>query len=217
VVGNQRLTALAGAVLLALIVIELITAARLRTLLGLHVFVGLLMAGPLAVKLGSTGYRFARYYTRSPAFVRRGPPRLTLRVLAPLLIAATFLVIGSGIGLIVTGPAQAGPLLPLHGFSVLLWLPLLAIHVFAHIRHVPRLVADDWSHDSAAQAPRRGRRLGLNLGALLLGALAAILLLPAAAPWVFWSQTNGTIPAAMIVGTIVAIVALLATRPLRWG
>lgn len=216
VAGNERLTALAGGVLLVLIVVEIVTSARLRTLLSTHVFVGVLLAGPLIVKLGSTGYRFLRYYTRSPAFVRRGPPRLALRVLAPLLIATTLVVIGSGIGLVVTGPRDAGLLLPLHGFSVLIWLPLIAVHVFAHIRRVPRLVTDDWSKPSAEQTPGRGRRLGLNLGALMLGALAAILLLPGAAPWIAWSQTNGTIPAPMIVGTIVAILALLATRLLRW-
>src|SRR5437763_7595757 len=176
VVGNERMTALAGAVLFVLILVEIVTSARLRTLLSAHVFVGVLLAGPLAVKLGSTGYRFLRYYTRSPAFVRRGPPRLALRVLAPLLIVTTLVVIGSGIGLVVTGPRSAGPLLPLHGFSALVWLPLIAIHTFAHIRRVPRLVTDDWSRPSGkSDASGRGSRLGMNLGVLLVGAVAAIL------------------------------------------
>ena len=216
VVGNERLTALAGAVLLVLILVELMSAAILRALLSIHVFAGVLLAGPLVVKLGSTGSRFLRYYTGSPAFGRRGPPRLALRAMAPLLIATTLVVIGSGIGLVVTGPTQAGPLLPLHGFSTLVLLPLIAIHVFAHIRRVPRLVADDWSNHPVEQAPGRGLRLGVNLGALMLGALAAIFLLPVAAPWIAWSQVNGTIPAPIIVGMIVAALALLATRPLRW-
>ena len=215
--GNERITALAGAVLLALILVELVSAAILRTLLSVHVFVGVLLAGPLVVKLGSTGNRFLRYYTGSPAFVRRGPPRPALRVMAPLLIATTLVVIGSGIGLVVTGPRHAGPLLPLHGFSVLVWLPLIAIHVFAHIWRIPHLVADDWSNPSGRSlAPGRGLRFGMNLGALMGGALAAILLLPVAVPWIAWSQTNEPIPAPMIVGTIVTILALLATRPLEW-
>src|SRR2546423_1265363 len=214
--GNERMTALAGAVLLVLILVELVSAAILRTLLSIHVFVGVLLAGPLIVKLGSTGWRFFRYYTGSPAFVRRGPPHLALRVMAPLLIATTLVVIGSGIGLVVTGPRFARPLLPLHGFSVLVWLPLIAIHVFAYLWRVPRLVANDWSKQAAEQAPGRGPRLGVNLGALMLGAIAAVLLLSGATPWIAWSQTNGTIPAPMIVGMLVATLALLATRPLRW-
>src|SRR5436309_2673199 len=148
VVGNERMTALAGAVLLVLILVELVSAAILRTLLSIHVFVGVLLVGPLIVKLGSTGWRFLHYYTGTPAFVHRGPPQLALRVMAPLFIATTLVVIGSGIGLVVTGPRSAGPLLPLHGFSVLVWLPLITIHVFAHTRRVPRLVTDDWSKPS---------------------------------------------------------------------
>ena len=80
VVGNERLTALAGAVLLVLIVVELVTTASLRTLLSICVFLGVLLAGPLTVKLGSTRYRFVRYCTRAPAYVCRGQPRLALRV-----------------------------------------------------------------------------------------------------------------------------------------
>ena len=177
----------------------------------------MLLVGPLAVKIGSTFYRFLRYYTGSPALVRRGPPRMALRVLAPLLIITTLVVISSGIGFLVTGPTQAGPLLFVHGISALLWLPMIAIHGFAHIRRVPRLVADDWRKQSVEQAPGRGLRLGVNLGALLGGAIAAILLLPVSAPWTAWSKTNGTIPGPLIVGMIVATLALLATRPLRWG
>jgi hypothetical protein len=216
VVGNERLTALAGALLLALLAVEVVTSIRLRTLLSAHVVVGVVLAGPLAVKLGSTGYRFVRYYTRSPSYVRRGPPHLALRVLGPLLVATTLVVVGSGIGLMVTGLRNAGLLLPLHGFSVLVFLPLMAIHLVAHILATPRLVADEWSTVSAALAPGRGIRMGVNLGALVLGVLGAILLLPTITPWIAWSQTNGQVPAPLIVGTIVAIMALLASRPLRW-
>jgi hypothetical protein len=58
--------------------------------------------------------------------------------------------------------------------------------------------------------------MGVNVGALVLGVLGATLLLPTTTPWMAWSQTNGLVPAPVIVGTLVAIVALLATRPLRW-
>jgi hypothetical protein len=217
VVGNERLTALAGAVLLVLILVELVSSAYLRALLPTHVFVGVLLAGPLLVKIGSTFYRFLRYYTGSPAFVRKGPPRLPLRVLGPLLLVTTLVVVGSGIGLVVTGPAQAGPLLRLHNLSVLFWLSMIAVHVFAYIWRTPRLVADDWSKPSGRSlAKGRGLRLGVNLGALLAGAVAAILLFPGATPWVAWSQTGQMISAPLIVGLILAIPVLLVTRPLRW-
>ena len=218
VVGNERLTALAGAVLLVLIVVELVTVPNLPALLSVHVLVGVLLAGPLAVKLGSTGYRFLRYYTGSPAYVHKGPPRLPLRVLAPLLLATTLVVIGSGIGLMVTGPGHSGPLLLVHGMSTLLWLPMLAIHVFAYLWRVPRSLAGDWSNHGAEHIPGRGLRLGVNLGALLGGALAAILVLPVAAPWSAWITTtgNGPGPFLIITGMLVVVLALLAAQLLRW-
>lgn len=215
VAANERLTALAGALLLVLIGVELVSAASLRTFLSAYVFVGVLLAGPLAVKLASTGYRFVRYYARAPAFVRKGPPRPALRALGPFLVATAVVVVGSGIGLLATGPDRPGALLPLHNVGVLFFLPMFAIHVFAHIRPLPRLVADDWAEISAARAPGRGRRLGLNLVALSAGAVAAVLLLPAAAPWAPWIASE-KLPAPLIVGTVLAALALLATRPLRW-
>jgi hypothetical protein len=217
VAGNERLTALAGAVLLVLILVELVSSASLHALMPIHIFVGVGLCGPLLVKLGSTGYRFLRYYTRSPAYTRKGPPHLALRVLAPLLLVTTLVVIGSGIGLVVTGPAQAGLLLPMHNLSVLVWLSLIAIHVCAYIWRTPRLVADDWRKPSGRSLQRaRGLRLSVNLGALLAGTVAAILLFPGTAPWVIWSQTTQMIPAPLIVGLIIAALALLVIRPLRW-
>ena len=216
VVGNERLTTLAGTVLLVLILVELVTTAALHALLTAHVFVGVLLAGPLVVKLGSTSYRFLRYYAGSPAFVRKGPPRLVLRVLAPLLVATTLVLIGSGIGLLVTGPNQPGPLLAAHNVSALLWLPMIAIHTVAYVWRIPRSLADDWSHPATEPAPGRGLRLGVNLSMLLFGALAAVFVLPSAAPWVTWIQTGQNVPAPLVVGLVMAALALLVTRPFRW-
>jgi hypothetical protein len=209
VAGNERLTALAGALLLALILVELATLPNLRALLSLHMFAGVLLAGPLAVKLGTTGYRFVRYYTRSPAYVRRGKPPLALRVLAPLLIVTTLAVIGSGIGLVITGPAQAGPLLPLHVISFLVWLPALALHLLAHVRRVPGLIADEW------RARGRGLRLGVSLSALIAGAAAAVLVSPVAAPWLAWIDANAPGPLFMVAGLALSALAVFGVLGAR--
>jgi hypothetical protein len=219
VVGNERLTALAGAVLLVPFVVELVTIPNLNTLLSVHVLVGVLLAGPLAVKLGSTGYRFLRYYTGSPAYVRKGPPRLALRVLAPGLVVTTLVVIGSGIGLMVTGPLHPGLLLLVHGLSTLLWLPLIAIHVFAYLWRAFRSLAEGWSKPSGrSEHLARGLRFSLNLGALLSGALAALLVLPVAAPWSAWVTTTDHAPGPFLIlaGLLVTALALLAARLLKW-
>jgi len=52
-----------GAVLLILLAAEGVTIVFKRELLTLHFFIGMLLVGPVLLKLGSTGYRFMKYYT----------------------------------------------------------------------------------------------------------------------------------------------------------
>ena len=215
VIGNERLTVLVSLVLLVLIIVELVTSAFLRIWLPAHTVVGVLVAGPLLVKIGSTGWRFLRYYTGAPAYVRRGPPPLVLRVLGPVLLVITLVMVGSGIGLIVAGPIQL--FLLAHVFSALVWLPLIVVHSLAHLRQVPRRLADDWSNQRGSRSQvGRGLRLGANLGALLLGVIAAVFLFPAATPLFAWSQTNVIGTGPFLVGTGVALLVLLVARPWKW-
>ncbi len=217
VAANERLTAMAGAALLVVFVVELATMSNLGTLLSVHVFVGVLMAGPLAVKLGSTGWRFVRYYTGNPAFVRHGPPPLPLRLLAPLVVASTLAVVGSGIALVVTGPASPGPFVALHVISFLVWMPAIAIHVIGHFLEVPRLIARDWRRDAPDPAPGRRLRPGVTLGMLAAGAIAALILSPVAAPWTAWVDAGRAPgPAFLAVGLGLAAVGLLVARLFRW-
>ncbi len=58
----------------------------------------------MLLKLGSTGYRFARYYTGNPAYVQKGPPPLALRLLAPGVVLTTLALFGTGIALLFAGP-----------------------------------------------------------------------------------------------------------------
>jgi hypothetical protein len=84
--GNQRLTAMTGAVLLVLFIAEVITTLLMGSLLDLHFFLGMVLIGPVCLKIGSTLWRFTRYYTGSEPYVRRGPPATLQRVLGPLPI-----------------------------------------------------------------------------------------------------------------------------------
>ena len=91
--------------LLALLAVEGVTILAIRQLLSLHVFIGLLLIPPVALKLAVTGYRFVRYYTRDVEYVRKGPPMLLMRMLvAPGLVVATFGVFASGVALLIVGP-----------------------------------------------------------------------------------------------------------------
>lgn len=223
VVGNERMSALAGSVLLVLIIAEIVIAAQLHALLPVHIFVGVLLTFPLLVKMGSVGYRFLSYYAGIPAYVRKGPPRLELRLLAPLLLIASVSLVTSGITLALLGPTNAWFVwvLRLHALSVICWLPLLALHVGAHIWRVPRLISADWQKRASRVRKQRGWRYGIIIVALLAGASAAALFLPHAASWVAWAPTlSPHIPGPLLFALFAAFLAglggLVVLKPWRW-
>src|SRR5450759_5205977 len=86
---NEQLTATIGVLLLLLLAVLGVTILRIGQLIWLHLFLGLLLLGPVLLKLGSTGYRFARYYIGDPAYRHKGPPELALRLLAPVGVLLT--------------------------------------------------------------------------------------------------------------------------------
>ena len=142
--GNERLTAMTGAVLLVLLLVECYTILRIGRLLTLHVFLGMLLLGPVALKAGSVLYRFARYYTGSGPYRRKGPPALLLRLIGPVIMLLTACVFGSGIMLAVTGPGYNGPVsewLTIHRISFIAWAFFITIHVLAYVWRLPRLLA----------------------------------------------------------------------------
>ena len=58
--GNARLTGMTGAVLILLLAAEGATILRIRGLISVHIFFGMLLIPPVLLKLASTGYRFVR-------------------------------------------------------------------------------------------------------------------------------------------------------------
>jgi hypothetical protein len=171
--GNQRLTAITGAVLLILLSAEVMTTLSIENLFGLHFFLGMVLIGPVCLKIGSTVWRFTRYYTGSAPYVRRGPPPMPQRVLGPLLILTSAGVLGTGVMLAVSGPVLW--ILKLHQRIFYLWLIVVIIHVVYYLPKLPRLLA---SHpaDQALRAVTAGRRRWLLLAAsLILGLILAVL------------------------------------------
>jgi hypothetical protein len=158
--GNERLTALTGAVLLVLLAAEGFTILSLRQLLTAHFFIGMLLLGPVALKLGSTVYRFTRYYTGSEPYRRKGPPAPLLRMLGPVVVAATVGVFGSGIMLAVVGPRHPWPWSFLHKGFFVVWFCAMSIHVLAYLAKIPRLISADFRGRAAGHPPRHTARHG---------------------------------------------------------
>ena len=139
--ANERLTAVAAVPLFVLLAVEGVTLLFLRPLISVHVLVGLVLVLPVVVKIASTGWRFVRYYRRDDEYVRRGPPRPLLRLLAPLLIVTSVTVLASGIGLVFTN-WHRNLLLLAHKASFVAWAPAFGVHVLAYVWRVPRLVLE---------------------------------------------------------------------------
>ena len=203
--GNERLTALTGAVLLVGLLVECYTIFKIGHLLTLHVFLGMLLLGPVALKAGSVLYRFVRYYTRNEPYRRKGPPAPLLRVIGPVIMLLTACVFGSGIMLAVTGPSYNGSTsewLNIHRISFIAWAFFIVIHVLAYVWRLPRLLAAEvrgvafpeggtaGSADASRHARRaievlggRGTRLALLAAALVAGLVIALLTVHLAGKW----------------------------------
>ena len=184
--GNERLTAMAGAVLFVLLAAEGVTIPQVRSLFLAHAFIGVMLVGPLSVKLGSTGYRFFRYYAGSGTYRTKGPPKPLLRLLAPVLVASTVAVVGTGIALLVSGPGSDSFLIGLHKASFYVWFAVTTVHVLAYVWRVPGLVLRELSKVGGPQVPGSQTRLMIVGVGVTAGVVAGIAALPAIATWTTW-------------------------------
>jgi hypothetical protein len=173
-------------VLLVLLAVEGVTILFLGELFSVHQFVGLLLLGPVLLKLASTGYRFVRYYAGDRAYRAKGPPILVLRLIAPVVVLSTLVVFGTGVALALKGPP--GDLLTtLHKGSFIVWLGATGIHALAHLLRVPTLATADLQrgNDAGPVGGVYSRRLLLAL-ALLAGLGFALAASDLARPWLKW-------------------------------
>jgi hypothetical protein len=182
--GNDRLTTVTGAALIVLLLVLGVTIVQIGQLIWLHLFLGLLVMGPVALKMASTGYRFARYYAHDPVYRREGPPELGLRLLAPGVVLSTVIVFVSGLVLLFDGPAGRATWLTIHKASFILWGVLTGLHVFGHLTHTgDSLRAEVAELGPAEQLPGRGGRGIALAGAIVAGLVLAIVLIPDFAAW----------------------------------
>src|SRR5487761_1942434 len=125
--------------------VEGVTILQIGGLISTHVFIGVLLLPPLLLKIGSTSWRFARYYSGNPAYVRKGPPAPLLRLFGPLIVVLSLVVMASGFALVVVAPhSWRSQLLSIHQASFLLWFLVTAVHVLGHLPETLKLAPLDW-------------------------------------------------------------------------
>ena len=186
--GNEELTAISGVILIILFAVLGVTILRIGQLIWLHLFLGLLLLGPVTLKLASTGYRFARYYLRAAAYVAKGPPMLALRAMGPVFVAATAVVFASGIVLLFEGPRNRATMLLIHKVSFIVWLVLMGLHLLAHLPALPRALRavrigeEESPLHGLGGGGGAGRWIAL-IGTLVVGVVLAIVLIPDFSVW----------------------------------
>ena len=175
--GNARITGSFGAVIFVLLFLEGITLLRVRSLISMHVFVGMLLVPFVAVKAASTGYRFVKYYGGDAAYTRKGPPPLLLRALGPIVVVTTVALLGTGIGVILIDRRPAWLLLA-HKASFVVWFGAMTVHVVGHALETPALAIADFRRGARERVPGATTRfllvvvafvIGIGLGVVSLG------------------------------------------------
>jgi len=185
--GNERLTGLVAAILLVLLAAEGATILRIHGLITAHVFIGMLLVPPVALKVGSVGYRVVRYYTGGLEYRLKGPPARALRILvAPAVLLSTAALFATGIALVVVGPG-GGIVVGLHKASFVAWFFAMAVHVLWHLRVLPPALGSEMSRRPHVSG--RSLRLALVVAALVVGVGLAAATLPAAHSWAHWAAS----------------------------
>jgi hypothetical protein len=184
--GNEQLTTVTGVILIVLLAAIGFTIPQLRQFIWMHLFLGFLLIGPVLLKMATTGYRFVRYYTRNPEYRHKGPPEIALRAIAPIVVISTIAVFATGVGLIITGPADRNPMLLLHKVAFIVWIVFMSLHILGHLPGAARTLGLGSRGASptsfTAGAGTAGRWLALT-GALVGGLVLAVVLIPEFAAW----------------------------------
>ncbi|HLX78018.1 MAG TPA: hypothetical protein VKR27_03975 [Acidimicrobiales bacterium] len=182
--ANSRLTGRTGLLLIVLLFFEGLTIPFIHPLLSWHIFIGLAVIPPVVLKMGSTLWRFGRYYLRDPRYRAAGPPHPLLRVLGPLVVVSTVILFASGVVLWLAGPNDH-LMLSLHKVSFVFWFGVLALHVLSHLLRAVKLAAADSRHSVSEGRPVRGSRMRTSalVVALSIGLIFGVLSRAVTSSW----------------------------------
>lgn len=186
--ANSRLTATTGLLLLVLLAAEGLTIASIGPLVSWHIGIGLALIPPVALKLGSTLWRFGHYYLGDPGYRRAGPPHPLLRFLGPVVALSTAAVLASGVAVWLAGPPPVPTLDFLHKATFVIWFGVMTVHVLAHARRASKLAAADLGRGRRGRAPNARLRQGLVLASLVMGVALGIGTRGLVSGWSVWTH-----------------------------
>lgn len=177
--GNERLTTVVAALLLVLLFLVGLTVPIANAQTRLHVFLGTVVIPPVLLKIASTTWRFVRYYAGSISYRRKGPPALLLRLLGPVIVVLTLVMLFSGVGLVIIAPTSMHPQLSqIHHLSFFVWFVVTAVHVLGHLKETVTIAPRDFLRASRRHVRGGSRRTTAVLASVALGVVGGVAILP---------------------------------------
>jgi hypothetical protein len=153
--GNARLTGISASFVLPLILVEVVTVILgVKSVITVHVVIGLILLGPALLKLASVTYRMASYYRGVGGYQRRGRPTVGRRLLGGALAVLFVLLMASGLVLIAGPNAAHSPARAIHVVTAYLVVLLLAVHLAIHFVPALRLTSADMRPRTAVPGAR---------------------------------------------------------------
>ena len=187
--GNERLTAMVAVLLLFLLFLVGLTVPIANAQTRLHVFLGVLVIPPILLKIGSTTWRFVRYYSGNFSYRSKGPPAPLLRLLGPALVILTLVMLGSGIGLVIWAPvSMRASLSQIHRLSFILWFGAMTIHVLGHLRDTANYAPRDFVRRTRRHVRGVASRTWVTVASLALGVVCAVAIVPYAHNFVVFAH-----------------------------
>jgi len=128
----------------------------------------------------STGYRFVHYDAGDRRYRAAGPPRLLLRLIAPVVVVATVVVFVTGVELWRFGDEFGSAWPRLHQLSFVGCFSATAVHVLGYLGRAPSLAGADFRPDQglSGRAARRSFVVASIVTVLVLATATAQRLSP---------------------------------------
>lgn len=122
--------------------------------------------------------------THDDRYVRKGPPPIVLRLLAPAVVLTTVAVFATGVALLFAGP-PSNTLILVHKVSFIAWIVFMSLHVLGHLLELPRLASADWRRNGPREArlAGAGMRASVLTAAIAAGVALGFLALSVGRPW----------------------------------
>lgn len=175
---------MSGLALLVLLPIPYGTALSLDLLWRVHYFSSLLLIPLLLVKFAGTGWRAIRYYLGDREYRADGPPHPMPRLTAPILVASTVVLFGSGVVMMLGGD-RFGTWSTIHNGAAIVFTGALGLHLLAHLWDAPSDVGSDLQISRTKRSTRENvpggrRRVAITVAAFVAGITVATVAMPSA-------------------------------------